>query len=94
MRCLNDTKSIMGHLTPIESGIDVPFEIKRIYYITNVPFGVERGYHAHKKLQQVLICLNGSVKILIDGFERKGNRGTVGADKRLIYRTVCLAYHV
>lgn len=52
-----------GHLTPIESKLDIPFEIKRIYYITNVEQGVIRGFHSHRKLHQVLICLNGSVKI-------------------------------
>lgn len=52
-----------GNLTPIESNIDIPFKIKRIYYISNVEQGVVRGYHSHRKLHQILICLNGSVKI-------------------------------
>ncbi|MBA2885590.1 dTDP-4-dehydrorhamnose 3,5-epimerase-like enzyme [Clostridium beijerinckii] len=52
-----------GNLTPIEEVFDVPFDIKRIYYITNVPHGVSRGFHAHRRLHQVLICINGSVKI-------------------------------
>jgi len=52
-----------GHLTPIEAQKDVPFEIKRVYYISKVNPDVTRGYHSHKKLHQVLICLNGSVKI-------------------------------
>lgn len=52
-----------GHLTPIEGKIDVPFEVKRVYYITGVEQGVIRGFHSHRKLHQVLICLNGSVKI-------------------------------
>lgn len=54
-----------GHLTPIESKIDIPFEIKRVYYITGVEDGVTRGHHSHRKLHQVLICLNGSIKIKI-----------------------------
>lgn len=54
-----------GHLTPIEEKIDIPFEIKRIYYITRVEEGVTRGFHSHRKLHQVLICLNGSVKIKV-----------------------------
>lgn len=54
-----------GHLTPIESKIDIPFEIKRIYYITGVEQGVTRGFHSHRKLHQVLICVNGSVKIRV-----------------------------
>ena len=52
-------------LTPIEELIDVPFDIKRVYYITKVPQGISRGFHAHRKLHQVLICLNGSVKIKV-----------------------------
>jgi len=54
-----------GHLTPIESKIDIPFEIKRVYYITRVAEGVTRGFHSHRKLHQTLICLNGSVKIRV-----------------------------
>ena len=52
-----------GHLTPIESRNDIPFEIKRVYYITKVEAGVTRGFHSHRKLHQVLVCLNGTVKI-------------------------------
>jgi dTDP-4-dehydrorhamnose 3,5-epimerase-like enzyme len=52
-----------GYLTPVEQLKDIPFDIKRIYYITRVPSEVTRGFHSHKCLQQVLICLNGSVKI-------------------------------
>lgn len=54
-----------GHLTPIEETIDVPFKIKRIYYTTRVAQKAERGFHAHKNLQQVLICLNGSIRVRI-----------------------------
>lgn len=52
-----------GHLTPIEEKVDIPFEIKRVYYISKVEQGVTRGFHSHRKLHQVLVCLNGSVKI-------------------------------
>lgn len=62
----------MGHLTPIEASADIPFEIKRVYYITRVPENTIRGFHAHKELQQVLLCLNGSVKINVsDPFEKR-----------------------
>lgn len=54
-----------GELTPIEELFDVPFDIKRVYYITKVPQDISRGFHAHRKLNQVLICLNGSVKIKV-----------------------------
>ncbi|KOP72013.1 dTDP-6-deoxy-3,4-keto-hexulose isomerase [Bacillus sp. FJAT-21945] len=52
-----------GNLTAIEGKEDIPFEIKRVYYITKVEDSVTRGYHAHRKLHQILICLNGSVKV-------------------------------
>ena len=55
----------MGHLTPIEGGRDIPFQIKRIYYLTRVPENTIRGFHAHKKLEQVLICMNGEVTISV-----------------------------
>ena len=55
-----------GNLTPIEGKTDIPFEIKRVYYISRVREGVTRGFHAHRKLHQVLICINGSVKIRVN----------------------------
>ena len=62
-----------GHLTPIESASDIPFEVRRVYYITGVPGNVVRGCHAHKGLHQVLICMNGSVKVrLKTPFEEEG----------------------
>lgn len=54
-----------GELTPIEGLVDVPFDIKRVYYITKVPQNITRGFHAHRKLHQVLICINGSLKIKV-----------------------------
>ena len=58
-----ERKDEYGHLTPIEEKRDIPFDIKRVYYITKVANGIARGFHSHRKLHQVLICLNGSVKI-------------------------------
>lgn len=60
LKCINDE---YGSLVPIEETIDIPFEIKRIYYITNVDKNATRGFHSHKKLHQLLVCVNGSVKI-------------------------------
>lgn len=60
-----DIASQDGHLTSIEEKIHVPFKIKRIYYITGVAQNIARGFHAHRRLQQVLICLNGSIKIKV-----------------------------
>ncbi|MEG1255956.1 FdtA/QdtA family cupin domain-containing protein [Clostridium sp.] len=58
-------KNQCGNLTPVEGKTDIPFKIRRIYYISNVPEGISRGFHSHRKLHQVLICLNGSVKIRV-----------------------------
>lgn len=60
-----NTERPMGHLTPIESNIDIPFEINRIYYLTRVPENTIRGFHSHNDLEQILICLNGSVQISV-----------------------------
>lgn len=54
-----------GNLNAIEGGGDIPFEISRVYYITRVPAGVTRGFHSHRKLEQVLLCVNGSVSIRV-----------------------------
>ncbi len=61
---LPEHKDEYGRLVPIEAEMDIPFPIKRTYYIFNVEAGVRRGFHSHNNLQQVLICVHGSVKIL------------------------------
>ena len=55
-----------GNLTAIEGNRNIPFEIKRVYYITKVSQDVIRGEHAHRLLHQILICLNGSVKVKVE----------------------------
>lgn len=55
-----------GNLTPIETFIDVPFEIKRIYYLYDVPGGAFRGGHAHRRLQQLIIAVSGSFDVTLD----------------------------
>lgn len=61
-----------GQLVALEEYKDIPFEIKRVYYMYDTLPGVTRGYHAHKSLEQILICVHGSCKILLDnGTEKK-----------------------
>ena len=55
-----------GNLTPIESLTDVPFEIKRIFYLYDVPGGESRGAHAHKVDSQFLIAANGAFEVFVD----------------------------
>lgn len=55
-----------GQLIAIEAMKDLPFEIKRVYYIYDTLEGVRRGFHAHKCLQQILVCVSGSCKIHLD----------------------------
>ena len=61
-----------GYLTALEGNKEIPFDIRRVYYIYNVSQDIRRGYHTHKKLEQILICVNGSVKIDVrEGKEKK-----------------------
>lgn len=55
-----------GQLVAIEAMKDLPFPIKRVYYIYDTLPGVRRGFHAHKNLQQILISVSGSCKIHLD----------------------------
>ena len=55
-----------GQLVSLEEYIDFPFRIKRVYYMYNTIEGVVRGKHAHKKLEQILVCISGSCKIRLD----------------------------
>ena len=61
-----------GNLTPIEGGVDVPFDIKRVYYLYDVPGGESRGSHAHKQLRQLIVAANGSFAVTLDdGMNKK-----------------------
>ncbi|WP_449621674.1 sugar 3,4-ketoisomerase [Robertmurraya sp. Marseille-Q9965] len=61
-----------GSLVALEQLRHIPFEIKRVYYIYGTNHKEKRGFHAHLQLQQVLICVSGSCKIIMDdGKNRK-----------------------
>ena len=61
-----------GQLIALEEMKDIPFQIKRVYYMYDTKEGVVRGNHAHKNLQQILVCIHGSCKISLDnGHEKK-----------------------
>ena len=61
-----------GQLVALEEFKDIPFTIKRVYYMYDTGEGVVRGHHAHKSLQHILICIHGSCKVKLDnGREQK-----------------------
>ncbi|WP_368205988.1 FdtA/QdtA family cupin domain-containing protein [Aeromonas sp. s5] len=60
-----------GSLVALEGNRNIPFEIKRVYYIYGTQKGVARGFHAHKELKQVAICLNGSCRFVMDDGVKK-----------------------
>ena len=61
-----------GILVPIESSFDIPFSIKRVFYVYGVKDQNDRGKHSHHKCKQLLICLNGEVEVICDdGLNKK-----------------------
>ena len=61
-----------GQLVSLEEFKDIPFQIKRVYFMYDTEKNVVRGKHAHKNLEQILVCIHGSCKILLDnGHEKK-----------------------
>jgi len=61
-----------GNLTFVEGGNHIPFDIKRVYYLYDVPGGAERGAHGHKALRQLIIAMSGSFDVVLDdGHEKK-----------------------
>jgi len=71
-----------GSLVALEGNKSVPFDIKRVYYIFGTKEGVSRGFHAHRNLKQVAICVTGSCRVVLDnGKQRKEvalNKSTTG----------------
>ena len=55
-----------GNITVLENGVNVPFDVKRIYYLYDVPSGEERGGHAHYELEQYIIAASGSFDVILD----------------------------
>jgi len=61
-----------GNLSFIEGGQHIPFDIKRVYYLYDVPGGSDRGSHAHKNLHQFIVAMSGSFDVVLDdGREKK-----------------------
>ncbi|MBO4721331.1 MAG: WxcM-like domain-containing protein [Muribaculaceae bacterium] len=61
-----------GNLSVVENGLQVPFDVKRVYYLYDVPSGEERGGHSHKRLMQFMVAISGSFDVIIDdGFQQR-----------------------
>lgn len=55
-----------GNLTVVENGVTLPFDVKRVYYLYDIPGGESRGSHAHKELEQLIVAASGSFKVTLD----------------------------
>jgi dTDP-4-dehydrorhamnose 3,5-epimerase-like enzyme len=62
-----------GSLVALEAHKTVPFDIKRVYYIFGTQVGVSRGFHAHRALQQVAVCVAGKCRMVLDDGQRREN---------------------
>jgi len=75
-----------GNLTFVESDRHIPFDIKRVYYLYDVPGGSERGAHGHKKLEQLIIAMSGSFDVVLDDGE---NQKTIHMNRSYYGLYVC-----
>ena len=64
-------QNLAGNITPIENNLDIPFDIKRIFYLYDIPGGEARGGHGHRELHQILISASGSFDVTIDDGKNK-----------------------
>ncbi len=68
---LNKIHNLAGNTTVVEGNQNVPFDLRRIYYLYDIPGGESRGGHAHKKLKQLIVAASGSFEVLLDDGENK-----------------------
>ena len=55
-----------GNITVVENGDTVPFDVKRMYYLYDIPGGESRGAHAHRELEQLIVAVSGSFRVTLD----------------------------
>jgi len=68
---LNKIHNRSGNITAVEGNSNFPFKIERVYYLYDVPSGVERGGHAHKELSQLIIAASGCFDVVLDDGRNK-----------------------
>lgn len=69
---LNKIHNRAGNITIVEGNKNIPFDVKRIYYLYDIPGGEDRGGHAHKELKQLIVAASGSFNVLLDdGINKK-----------------------
>ena len=73
-----------GSLVALEGNKSVPFDIKRVYYIFGAEEGVSRGFHAHKELRQLAVCVSGSCRFMLDNGKDKKSIVLKNPDKGLL----------
>lgn len=77
-----------GSLISLESLKNIPFEVKRVYYMYDLETFLPRGFHAHKNLQQILVCVNGFCKVVLDDGIEKVEVELDSPDKGLLLENV------
>jgi len=75
---LPQIKNRAGNITPLENNVSIPFNIKRVFYLYDIPGGENRGAHAHQKCHQFLIAASGSFDVFMDD---GNNRKTVNLNR-------------
>jgi hypothetical protein len=68
---LNKIHNRAGNITIVEGDKNVPFDVKRVYYLYDVPGGEDRGGHAHKELHQLIVAASGSFDVMLDDGQNK-----------------------
>ncbi|MDR9862863.1 WxcM-like domain-containing protein [Pseudomonas baetica] len=85
LRVIGDQR---GSLVALEPGLNIPFAIKRVYYIYGTLPDVGRGYHAHRRLEQMAICVSGRCKMIIDDGVTRQEQLLDSASKALVIRNM------
>jgi glyoxylate utilization-related uncharacterized protein len=81
LRTIHD---VTGNLTPIEEWRDVPFDIKRVFFLYDVPGGAERGGHANQTLEEIVVAVSGSFDVVVED-HTGANRFTLNRAYRALY---------